>query len=196
MIDIKSTYEVMGFWGMKSRTMEEHRKMAPSTIKCAIITLSDSQSREYGAAERPPSTDTSGQLLYENLKEKYQVIGYKLIGDDPRSLILAVDEMIRRGAMVIFTTGGTGIGKRDITIETLRGLFEKELEGFGEIFRYESYKELGAGAILTRATAGIYEDSLIIALPGSPNAVRTGLNIIIDELGHIIKHMMEHAKNR
>ncbi|BDH79817.1 MAG TPA: molybdenum cofactor biosynthesis protein MoaB [Methanothermobacter sp.] len=181
---------------MKSKTMEEHKKTAPSMIRCAIITLSDSQSREYGTVERPPSTDTSGQLLYENLKEKYQLIGYKLIGDDPKSLISAVNEMIRKGAMVIFTTGGTGIGKRDITIETLRGLFEKELEGFGEIFRYESYRELGAGAILTRATAGIYKDSLIIALPGSPNAVKMGLNIILDELGHIIKHVMEHTKNR
>ncbi|MDI9623995.1 MAG: molybdenum cofactor biosynthesis protein B [Methanothermobacter sp.] len=177
---------------MKSRTMEDHRKMAPSMVKCAIITLSDSQAREHGIVESPPSTDISGKILYENLNEKYQVIGYKLIGDEPKNLIKAVNEMIRKGAMVIFTTGGTGIGKRDITIETLRGLFEKELEGFGEIFRYESYKELGAGAILTRATAGIYKDSFIIALPGSPNAVRMGLGIIIDELGHIIKHVTEH----
>ncbi|HIH62124.1 MAG TPA: molybdenum cofactor biosynthesis protein MoaB [Methanobacteriales archaeon] len=180
---------------MKSRTMEEHRKTAPSMIKCAIITLSDSQAREHGTVERPPSTDISGRLLYENLKEKYQVMGYKLIGDDPESLIAAVNEMIRQGAMVIFTTGGTGIGKRDITIETLRGLFEKELEGFGEIFRYESYKELGAGVIITRATAGIYKDSLIIALPGSPNAVKMGLGIILEELGHIIKHVREHPNH-
>ncbi|MBC7100554.1 MAG: MogA/MoaB family molybdenum cofactor biosynthesis protein [Methanobacteriales archaeon] len=177
---------------MRSRTMEEHRKIAPSMIKCAIITLSDSQSREHGTVEKPPSTDISGKILYENLKDKYQVIGYKLIGDDPENLIEAVNDMIRKGAMVIFTTGGTGISKKDITIETLRGLFEKELEGFGEIFRYESYKELGAGAILTRATAGIYKDSFIIALPGSPNAVKMGLSIIIDELGHIIKHVKEH----
>jgi len=177
---------------MKSETMEEHRKNAPSIIKCAIITLSDSQSREHGEPKTPPSTDISGKILCENLRKKYQVIGYKLIGDDAKSLISAINEMISQGAMVIFTTGGTGIGKKDITIETLRGIFEKELEGFGEIFRHESYKELGAGAILTRATAGIYNDSVIIALPGSPNAVKMGLDIVIDELGHLIRHVREH----
>ncbi len=181
---------------MKSRTMEEHRKMAPSLIKCAIITLSDSQAKEHVEAKRPPSTDISGRILYENLNKRYKVIGYKLIGDDAKSLISTINEMIEDGAMVIFTTGGTGISERDITIETLRGIFKKELEGFGEIFRHESYKILGAGAILSRATAGIYEDSVIIALPGSPNAVEMGLDIILDELGHLVKHVREHHHNR
>jgi molybdenum cofactor biosynthesis protein B len=92
---------------------------------------------------------------------------------------------------IIITTGGTGIGPRDITIETLKRIFKKELNGFGEIFRYESYKELGTGAILSRATAGIYKGKLIVSLPGSPNAVDLGLNIILPELGHIVKHLKE-----
>ena len=85
-------------------------------------------------------------------------------------------------------TGGTGLESRDITIETIEPLFEKEIKGFGEIFRAISYEELGAGSLLSRATAGIYRKTMIFAMPGSPNAVKTGLGIIIDELGHLKKH--------
>ncbi len=173
--------------------MEKHRQKAPSDVKCAIITLSDSKSQEYKIKDikKPPSDDKSGKILSNTLEEKYEVIGYRLIPDDSQMLISAIDELIEMGAMIIFTTGGTGIGSDDITIETLREIFEKEIEGFGEIFRYESYKKLGAGAILSRATAGLYKDTVIIALPGSPNAVKMGLDIIIDELGHLIKHARE-----
>ena len=80
---------------------------------------------------------------------------------------------------------------RDVTIETLKPLFKKELTGFGEIFRYESYKELGTGAILSRATAGVYKNTLIISMPGSPNAVNTGLKIILSRIRHLVKHMHE-----
>ena len=97
--------------------------------------------------------------------------------------------MRREGIEVIITTGGTGISKRDITIETIKPLFQKELDGFGEIFRYESYKEVGTGAILSRATAGVYNGTLIVALPGSPHAVDLGMKIIIPELGHLVKHL-------
>ena len=89
---------------------------------------------------------------------------------------------------IIITTGGTGLESRDITIETIEPLFEKEIKGFGEIFRAISYEELGAGSLLSRATAGIYRKTMIFAMPGSPNAVKTGLGIIIDELGHLKKH--------
>ena len=95
------------------------------------------------------------------------------------------------GAEVIISTGGTGIGKRDITIETIQPLFDKELTGFGEIFRYESYKELGTGAILSRATAGVWNETLLVALPGSPNAVTLGMKIIKPELGHMVKHIQK-----
>ncbi len=99
--------------------------------------------------------------------------------------------IISKNIDVIITTGGTGIGNRDITVETLKEIFEKELSGFGEIFRAESYKELGAGAILSRATAGVYKNSIIIAMPGSPNAVQLGIDIIFNELGHLARHLKE-----
>ena len=75
-----------------------------------------------------------------------------------------------------------------ITVETVEKLFDKKMEGFGELYRQESYKEIGLSSILSRATAGVYKKTLIFSLPGSPNAVKTGLKIIIDELPHIVFH--------
>ena len=97
--------------------------------------------------------------------------------------------MIIDGIDVIITNGGTGLDSRDITVETVESLFEKKLDGFGEIFRAVSYEEIGSAALLSRATAGIYKKTLIISMPGSPNAVKTALRIIIDELPHIVHHV-------
>ncbi|GAB6055998.1 molybdenum cofactor biosynthesis protein MoaB [Methanobacterium movens] len=174
---------------MKSRSMEEHRQSSPSNIKCGVITLSDSR---YQESLQKKSHDISGEFLVDKLNEKYKVVAYEIIPDDSKILLETLEVMISDfNTRIIITTGGTGIGSRDITVETLQGLFEKELTGFGEIFRYETYKELGAGAILSRATAGIYKRCLIIALPGSPNAVKMGMKIIGNELGHLVKHLKE-----
>ena len=96
--------------------------------------------------------------------------------------------MIDAHVDVILTTGGTGLDMRDITIETVEGLFDKKIDGFGEIFRHQSYLEIGSGALLSRATAGVYKKSCIFSMPGSPNAVKTASKIIIDELPHIVHH--------
>ncbi len=174
---------------MKSNSMEAHRKSSPSTVKCGVITLSDSR---YQESLQNENKDVSGQMLVEKLNEKYAVQDYKIIPDEAEILTQTVEDMIQKGKLqVIFTTGGTGIGSRDITVETLQELFEKELKGFGEIFRHETYKELGAAAILSRATAGVYNNCLIVSLPGSPHAVKLGIQIIVDELGHLVKHLQE-----
>ncbi|MDD3984541.1 MAG: MogA/MoaB family molybdenum cofactor biosynthesis protein [Methanobacterium sp.] len=171
---------------MKSKSMEEHKKNVPKSIKFAVITLSDSKYKDFLENK---TTDISGNLIIDSLK-KYELVFYSVIPDDPELLLLTVEDIIKKhGADVIITTGGTGIGVRDITIETIKPIMEKEINGFGEIFRYESYKELGTGAILSRATAGIYKNTLIILLPGSPNAVNTGLKIITPELKHLVKHV-------
>lgn len=176
---------------MKSSSMEEHRRLAPEDIICGVITLSDSKYGEFRKTGEIPEGDLSGRKLMEALSESYSVKEYRIIPDDRHELLSAVDDMIDKGADVIFTTGGTGIGSRDITVETLRGIFEKELDGFGEIFRHLSFKKLGAGAILSRATAGVYRKTLIFALPGSPNAVELGIQIAVPELGHLVKHLRE-----
>lgn len=171
---------------MKSESMKEHKKRAPISVNGAVITLSDSKYRDQ------LNNDVSGKLIKDALKEKNKLIYYSIIPDEADILLSTIDHIIEECDVdVIITTGGTGIGPRDITIETLKNVFDKELNGFGEIFRYESYKELGTGAILSRATAGVYRGKLIVSMPGSPNAVRLGLKIILPELGHLVKHLTE-----
>ncbi len=174
---------------MKSKSMEDHKKNVPKSIKFGVITLSDSKYRDF--LESKP-TDISGNLIIDSLKVKNELVFYTVIPDNSELLLSTVEEIIKEhGADVILTTGGTGIGGRDITIETIQPLFNKELNGFGEIFRYESYKEIGTGTISSRATAGVYNRTIIVAMPGSPNAVETGLKIILPELGHLVKHVNE-----
>lgn len=168
---------------MKSESMKEHKKKAPKSVNGAVITLSDSKNE---------NDDISGKLIKDSLNKKNNVVFYSIIPDEADVLLSTIEQIINEyDADVIVTTGGTGIGPRDITIETLKGIFEKELNGFGEIFRYESYKELGTGAILSRATAGVYKSKLIVSMPGSPNAVNLGLKIISPELGHLVKHLKD-----
>lgn len=174
---------------MKSESMQKHKSEAPKSIKGAIITLSDSKYRDF---LKFINKDVSGNLIKDALDEKNEVVFYSIIPDDAGLLISMINHVLEGYEVdVIITTGGTGIGPRDITIESLQGIFDKEMNGFGEIFRYESYKELGAGAILSRATAGVYNGKLIVSLPGSPNAVKLGLSIILPELGHLVKHLRE-----
>jgi molybdenum cofactor biosynthesis protein B len=87
---------------------------------------------------------------------------------------------------VVVLTGGTGLSTTDITIETVRPFFEKEIEGFGEIFRSVSYEKIGAAAALSRATAGVAKGKLVLCLPGSPDAVRTALDLFVGEIPHVL----------
>ena len=179
---------------MKSETMEEHKKHSPLRVKVGIITLSDSKSdsskvNDSNFVSNPE--DLSGQLIIESLEDQHEIVSYQVIPDDAHKLLKTLDEMRTLDAEIIISTGGTGIGKRDITIETITPLFSKELNGFGEIFRSETYEELGTGAIMTRATAGVWKETLLVALPGSPNAVQLGMKIIKPEMGHLVKHMKQ-----
>ncbi|MEN4017281.1 MAG: MogA/MoaB family molybdenum cofactor biosynthesis protein [Methanobacterium sp.] len=178
---------------MKSKSMNEHKKRAPESVNVAVITLSDSKYRDFLNFQKlENNSDVSGKLIKDALNEKNKVVFYSVIPDDAGILLSTINHVIETYDVdVIITTGGTGIGPRDITIETLKGVFDKELNGFGEIFRYESYKELGTGAILSRAGAGVYKGKLIVSMPGSPNAVNLALKIILPEMGHLVKHLKE-----
>jgi molybdenum cofactor biosynthesis protein B len=171
---------------MKNETTEKHRKSSSSKVLCGIITLSDSISKNNNGDE-----DKSGLYLLEKLNQEYEVLDYKIIPDDKEILKETIESIINKGSDIIFTSGGTGISSRDITIETVQSLFEKELLGFGEIFRVKTYEELGAPAIITRATSGIYKKNLIFSMPGSLNAVTLGLSLILNELPHLNKHLKE-----
>ncbi|WP_296791619.1 molybdenum cofactor biosynthesis protein B [uncultured Methanobrevibacter sp.] len=166
---------------MKSETSKQHQKEASADITCGIITLSDSRKSE--------KLDLSGKYLAEELESRYTLKSRSLIPDEKDELIKSIETMIIDGIDVIITNGGTGLDSRDITVETVESLFEKKLDGFGEIFRAVSYEEIGSAALLSRATAGVYKQTLIFSMPGSPNAVKTALGIIIDELPHFVHHV-------
>ena len=165
---------------MKSETTEKHKKLSSSDITCGVITLSDSIT--------DPKDDLSGQYLADEISKRYTLKSKIIIADDKEALIESIESMIDDKTDVILTTGGTGLDSRDITVETVEELFDKKIDGFGEIFRHQSFLEIGSGALISRATGGIYKKTVIFSMPGSPNAVKTAINIIIDELPHLAFH--------
>lgn len=165
---------------MKSETTEKHKKLSSTDISCGVITLSDSITTN--------EDDLSGQYLADETSKRYTLKSKIIIPDDREALIKTIKEMVDEDIDVILTTGGTGLDSRDITVETVEELFDKKIEGFGEIFRYQSFLEIGSGALISRATAGVYKKTVIFSMPGSPNAVKTASNIIIDEFPHLVFH--------
>ena len=133
-------------------------------------------------------SDESGDLAEKMiLGSKGVVAERQLIADDARVLKYTVSRALEKGDLdVILLTGGTGVSTTDVTIESVRPFFEKEIEGFGEVFRAVSFGKVGAAAALSRATAGVAKGKLIMCLPGSPDAVSTALGIFLDEVPHVL----------
>lgn len=126
------------------------------------------------------------------LKEHgHDVAGYHVIKDDPAQIRRLIEEAAESDAVhAILVNGGTGISKRDSTFEAVDGMLEKRLVGFGEIFRYLTYKDIGSPAIMTRATAGVFRGRIVFSTPGSEGAVRLAMEqLILPELGHIIQQL-------
>lgn len=162
---------------------EQHKAHAPQCVTCVVITCSDT---------RTSQTDTSGQLMMRLLKEHgHDLAGYHVIKDDPAQIRSVIEEAAAHDAVqAILINGGTGISKRDSTFEAVDGMLEKRLVGFGEIFRYLTYKDIGSSAIMTRATAGIFRGRIIFSTPGSEGAVRLAMeSLILPEIGHIIQQL-------
>lgn len=165
-------------------SLQEHKKTAVIQVNCKVITVSDTRNKD---------TDKSGQLMKELLENSgHQIVDYVIVKDEAEAIRTEVkkgcnDERID----VVLTNGGTGIAKRDVTIETVRQLFEKEISGFGELFRLLSYQEdIGSAAILSRAIAGVYNNTAVFSTPGSTGAVRLAMNkLILPELGHVVKEL-------
>jgi molybdenum cofactor biosynthesis protein B len=169
--------------------VHEHKRKAPKKFRFAVITVSDTASR--GEKE-----DKSGEFLIGELeKAGHEKVYYKVVPDEKVEIVGAVVEAFKAGADVVVTSGGTGVAPRDVTIESIRPLFDKELTGFGEIFRLLSYEEIGTAAVMSRATAGIIKNSgramAVFCLPGSLGAAKTGIKIILNEAGHVLKHAGE-----
>lgn len=162
----------------------EHKKEAPSVVNCKVITVSDTRTKE---------TDKSGKLIISLLEEAgHKIVDYVIVPDEEE----AIREAILKGCEneqldVLITNGGTGIAKRDVTIETVKKLLDKEMSGFGELFRMLSYQEdIGAAAILSRAIAGVIQNKVIFSTPGSSGAVKLAMTkLILPELGHVVREV-------
>ena len=161
-------------------SVTEHKKQAPKEVRCKIVTISYTRTEE---------TDKSGQLLHELLKEAgHKVTSYAIVKDDKESIQQAVLAGYHKEDVdVVLTNGGTGITKRDVTIEAVSALLDKEIVGFGELFRMISYLEdIGSSAMLSRAIGGTIGRKVVFSMPGSSGAVRLAMNkLILPELGHI-----------
>ena len=160
---------------------EEHRKQAEDqgSVALAIVTVSDT---------RTPETDGSGKLIRELAEaDGHSVAGYRIVKDEPGEVAQALEDFTAGPAQAILFNGGTGISRRDRTYDVISRALEKELSGFGEIFRMLSYQEVGAAAMLSRATAGIYRGKVVISMPGSTNAVRLAMDkLVLPEIRHLV----------
>jgi molybdenum cofactor biosynthesis protein B len=136
-----------------------------------------------GEAYVDDSTEVAMKLLSEM---NYEVERLALVGDDLEGLRGEILKALSAGFDVVIVIGGTGISKRDVSVEAVRPLLEKEIEGFGEVFRMESYRRIGFSAVLSRCVAGVKEGKMIMALPGSPDAVETALRLVGREIPHIL----------
>jgi len=165
---------------MPSPSASDHKKKAADRgpVAVAVITVSDS---------RTPETDVNGQYLRAEIeKAGHRLHSSRILRDEAAQVEAALDELAAEDVQVILLNGGTGISKRDTTFDAVSRKLEKTLPGFGEIFRMLSYEEIGAAAILSRATAGIYRGKVVVSTPGSPAAVRLAWEkLIAPELQHL-----------
>jgi molybdenum cofactor biosynthesis protein B len=164
-------------------SVEEHKRGAPATARCFVLTISDT---------RTVDSDASGAVIAGLLKGAgHEVVGRSIVRDDPAEVKRVVGHQLATpGAQIIITTGGTGVASRDNTYDAISGLLQKRLDGFGELFRVLSYQEIGSAAMLSRACAGCANGKMVFALPGSENAVRLAMTkLILPEIGHLIREL-------
>jgi molybdenum cofactor biosynthesis protein B len=173
-----------------SESVHKHRESAPETVRVAILTISDT---------RTPETDTGGDIAEKLLKDAGQdVVERRIVRDEVAGIRNnLVDLLARSDVDAVVTTGGTGISARDTTYEVVERMIEKQLDGFGEIFRMLSYEEIGAAAIMSRALAGSVGSKFVASLPGSRNAVRLAVEkLLVPELAHIVFELRKHKESR
>ena len=152
-------------------------------VNCAVITVSDTRSQ---------GTDKSGQLIQKMLTDaNHQIVAYDIVKDEPTAIKFQIINLATNPYLdALIFNGGTGIAPRDTTYDAISSLIEKTLPGFGELFRYLSFQDIGSRAIASRATAGVYQNKLIFSLPGSANAVKLAMSeLILPELTHLTKQL-------
>jgi len=159
---------------------QEHKHRAPKSVNCAVLTISSTRTEQ---------TDDSGRLIRQKLSESgHQVTSYCILKDEADSIRKKIYELMEEEELqAIITNGGTGVSHADITIEAIYPILEKELDGFGELFRSLTYRQIGSGSIMSRAIAGVVRGKVILCLPGSPEAANLAMDeIIVPEIGHLV----------
>jgi molybdopterin adenylyltransferase len=162
-------------------SQEEHKAHAPRSVRCFIVTVSDT---------RTEATDTSGRAIADLLTAAGHVVAGRAIVKDDAEMVRGTLErqLAVADVQAIITTGGTGVTARDSTYEVVSSLLQKRLDGFGELFRMLSFQQIGPAAMMSRACAGIVAGHVVVSLPGSEAAVRLALErLLIPELGHLVQ---------
>lgn len=164
-------------------SVHEHKEKAKRSIRCFVITVSDT---------RDETSDASGRTIKQFLSDDgHQTTGYRIVKDEPLEI-----EALLNGALgdpevdAVIINGGTGIAPRDGTYEVVSRFLEKKLDGFGEVFRYLSYLDIGSAAIMSRAAAGTARGKVLISLPGSKGAVTMAMEkLIVPEIRHMVSQL-------
>jgi molybdopterin adenylyltransferase len=162
-------------------THMEHKAQGPQSVRCAVITVSDSRTLE---------TDSGGKAVIDHLTAAgHSVVQREIIPDDPARMRPLLEALRERDDLdAILMTGGTGVTSRDQTYETVTALLTRSLPGYGEVFRMLSYQDIGPAAILSRATGGLIGRKVLLTMPGSPAAVRLAMEkVIVPELPHLVR---------
>ncbi len=167
---------------------EQHKEKGPKIVNIAVIIVSTTRYKEIqGGSE---STDKTIPLIRSVLSEHTDISlnETEIVSDNVKQIKEALEKFLSKNSIhAIIFSGGTGLTIKDITYETVQPLLEKEITGFGELFRSLSYEEIGAAAMLSRATGGKIKNKAIFLLPGSPKAVELALKkLLIPELRHIV----------
>src|SRR5581483_2183086 len=151
---------------------EHHHAKTAHAVGCAIVTVSDT---------RTPENDVSGTCIRALLEEAgHRVVSSEILPDEPRHIRARLEELLALpGVDTVIVNGGTGLAPRDTTYEAIVALLEKQLEGFGELFRMLSYQQVGAAAMLSRAAAGVARGKIVVSLPGAPAAVELAMQKLV-----------------
>jgi molybdenum cofactor biosynthesis protein B len=164
-------------------SVHEHKKKGKKSVRCFVVTVSDT---------RDETSDTSGQTIKQFLSDEgHQTSGYRIVKDEPLDIEALLDQALGQNDIdAVIVNGGTGISPRDGTFEVVARFLEKKLDGFGEIFRYLSYLDIGSAAIMSRAAAGTARGKVLISLPGSKGAVTLAMEkLILPEIRHMVSQL-------
>ena len=163
-----------------STSTAQHRCESPRHVRCAVVTVSDTRTLE---------TDRGGKLVMDLLTAAgHSVPSREIVPDEPARIRALLEKLVDPDAVdAVLITGGTGIGARDQTYETINGLLTKTMPGYGELFRMLSYDDIGPAAMLSRAIGGVIGTVVVLTMPGSTAAVQLAMDkLIVPEIGHLV----------